>query len=160
MKEKVSFLGVWAQSANPYFGVREAALKSDRMQSDRVLESKQQERYEGVEMYDTDKRKLLSALCHGSIFFSATLVSIGIPIAVLFVSDDPVVKDNAKEALNFHINLWIYGAVFGVLTLVLIGWLLLGLLGLFNLVLPILAILKALGEPDQPYRYPFIFRIL
>jgi len=41
-------------------------------------------------MYDSDKRKLLSALCHGSIFFSTTIVSVGLPIAILFVSDDPV----------------------------------------------------------------------
>ncbi len=32
---------------------------------------------------DTDKRKILSALCHGAIFFSATIVSVGIPIAIL-----------------------------------------------------------------------------
>jgi uncharacterized Tic20 family protein len=111
-------------------------------------------------MYDPDKRKLLSALSHGSIFFSLLGVSIGIPIAILFVSDDPVVKDNAKEALNFHLNVWLYGIIFGVLTIVLIGFALLGLLQLINVVLPILAILQALSNPDQPYRYPFIFRLL
>jgi len=111
-------------------------------------------------MYDPDKRKLLSALSHGSIFFSLLGVSIGIPIAILFVSDDPVVKDNAKEALNFHLNVWLYGIIFGVLTIILIGFALLGLLQLINVVLPILAILQALSNPDQPYRYPFIFRLL
>src|SRR6478672_4812879 len=111
-------------------------------------------------MYDPDKRKLLSALSHGSIFFSLLGVSIGIPIVILFVSDDPVVKDNAKEALNFHLNVWLYGIIFGVLTIVLIGFALLGLLQLINVVLPILAILQALSNPDQPYRYPFIFRLL
>lgn len=111
-------------------------------------------------MYDTDKRKILSALCHGSIFFSLAFVSVGIPIAVLFVSDDPVVKDNAKEALNFHFNVWIYGIIFGVLTIVLIGFLLLGILQIVNFVLPILAILQCLSNPEQPYRYPFIFRFL
>jgi len=50
-------------------------------------------------MYDSDKRKLLSALCHGAIFFSTTIVSVGLPIAILFVSDDPVVKENAKESI-------------------------------------------------------------
>ena len=59
-------------------------------------------------MDDTTKRKLLSALCHGSIFFSATIVSIAIPVAILYVSDDPVIQANAKEALNFHFNMWIY----------------------------------------------------
>lgn len=111
-------------------------------------------------MYDTDKRKLLSALAHGSIFFSLLGVSIGIPIAILFVSEDPVVKENAKEALNFHFNVWLYGIIFGILTIVLIGFVLLGILQLINVVLPILAILQALSNPDQPYRYPFIFRLL
>ena len=111
-------------------------------------------------MYDVDKRKILSALSHGSIFFSLLGVSIGIPIAILFVSDDPVVKENAKEALNFHFNVWLYGIIVGVLTIVLIGFFLLGILQLVNIVLPVLAILQALSNPDKPYRYPFIFRLL
>ncbi|XWK86149.1 MAG: DUF4870 domain-containing protein [Phormidium sp.] len=110
--------------------------------------------------YDMDKRKLLSALSHGSIFFSLLGVSIGIPIAILFVSDDPVVKDNAKESLNFHLNVWLYGIIFGVLTLILIGFVLLGILQIVNVVVPILAILHCLSNTEQPYRYPFIFRIL
>jgi hypothetical protein len=110
-------------------------------------------------MYDTDKRKLLSALCHGSIFFSAALVSIGIPIAILFVAEDPVVKESAKEAINFHFNVWLYGAIFGVLAWVLIGIPLLALLLFLSWVLPVLAIIQSLTNPDQSYRYPFIFRL-
>ena len=110
--------------------------------------------------YDTDKRKLLSALSHGSIFFSLLGISVGIPIAILLVSDDPVVKDNAKESLNFHLNVWLYGIIFGILTWVLIGFLLLGILQIVNLVMPVLAIIHCLSNTDQPYRYPFIFRIL
>ena len=110
--------------------------------------------------YDTDKRKLLSALCHGAIFFSALLISAGVPFAVMLVSDDPVTKDNAREALNFHFNVWLYGIIFGLLTWVLIGWPLLGILFLAQIILPILAIVQTLNNPDQPYRYPFIFRLL
>ncbi|MHC5728327.1 MAG: DUF4870 domain-containing protein, partial [Nostoc sp.] len=66
-------------------------------------------------MYDTDKRKLLSALSHGAIFFSTTLVSVGIPIAILLVSDDPVVKENARESINFHFNVWLYALILGTL---------------------------------------------
>jgi hypothetical protein len=106
------------------------------------------------------KRKLLSSLCHGSIFFSALVVSVGIPIAIFFVSEDGVVKENAKEALNFHFNVWLYGIIFGILTLVLIGYVLLGILGLVTVILPIIAILKILGDPDRVFRYPFIFRLL
>lgn len=113
-------------------------------------------------MYDSDQRKILSALCHGSIFFSTTLVSIGIPIAALFLSGDPVVKDNAKEAINFHFNVWLYGVIIGILAFVTLGalGLILGpLLLLFHWALPILAIMQILGNPDQSYRYPFIFRV-
>ena len=110
--------------------------------------------------YDPDKRTLLSLLCHGSIFISATLVSMGIPLAVLLVSDDPVVKENAKESLNFHINVWLYGIIFGALTIVLIGFPLLVLLFIVSWVLPALAIVKILGDSSQSYRYPFIFRLL
>lgn len=110
--------------------------------------------------YDPDKRKLLSALCHGSIFISAFLISIAIPIAILFVSDDSVVKENAKEALNFHLNIWLYGVIFGFLTILLIGWPLLGLLFIVSWVLPILAIIQVLSNPELSYRYPFIFRIV
>lgn len=111
-------------------------------------------------MYDSDKRKLLSALSHGSIFFSALVVSVGIPIAILFVSDDPVVKDNAKEAINFHFNVWLYGIIFGILAWLLIGIPLLIILGIVSWLMPILAIIQSLTNAEQPYRYPFIFRLL
>lgn len=114
-------------------------------------------------MYDSDKRKLLSALSHGAIFFSTTLVSIGIPIAVLFVSDDPVVKENAKEAINFHFNVWLYGIIIGVLAIITLGLLGLILGPIFYLVhwgLTIFALLKVFDNPDQAFRYPFIFRLL
>ena len=58
------------------------------------------------------KRKVLSAICHGSIFFSITVLGIGVPIAILFISDDEIVQDNAKEAFNFHLNAWLYGIIF------------------------------------------------
>ena len=111
-------------------------------------------------MEDSDLRKLLSALCHGSIFLSALVISVGVPIAIFFISQDPVVKDNAKEALNFHFNLWIYAVIFSILIVVVIGFALLALLGIASLVLPIIAVFKVLENPDRPYRYPFIFRIL
>ncbi|MEO0490956.1 MAG: DUF4870 domain-containing protein [Cyanobacteria bacterium P01_A01_bin.123] len=110
--------------------------------------------------YDSDKRKFLSALSHGSIFLSALIVSAGIPLAIWFISDDSVVKDSAQEALNFHLNVWAYGIVFGLLTLLLIGYPLLGILFVVQILMPILAIIKALRNPEEAYRYPFIFRVL
>lgn len=109
--------------------------------------------------YDSDKRKLLSAVSHGSIFISSLFISAGIPLAIMLVSDDPVVKQNAKEALNFHFNIWLYGIIAGVLTFVLIGWLFLPLIFLASIIMPILAILHTFKASDSAYRYPFIFRV-
>ncbi len=111
--------------------------------------------------FDTDKRKFLSALAHGSIFFSTALLSIGIPIAMLFIADDPVVKENAKEAINFHFNVWFWGLIILFLT-----WITFGLLGIFLIPagyllhwgLTIWAIAACLTNSSQPFRYPFIFR--
>lgn len=109
---------------------------------------------------DSNQRKLLSALCHGAIFFSSTIVSIAVPIVVLVVTEDPVVKANAIESLNFHINLYIYGILFALLIFFFVGIPLLVLLLIASLVLPIIAIVRVLERPDHPYRYPFLFRIL
>ncbi|OKH12207.1 hypothetical protein NIES592_18515 [Fischerella major NIES-592] len=111
-------------------------------------------------MEDLAQRKLLSALSHGAIFFSSLIVSIGIPIAILFISNDPIVKENAKESLNFHINLYIYGIIFGLLSIILIGVPFLIALWIASLIMPIIAIVRVLSEPNIPYRYPLIFRLV
>ncbi|HAZ49574.1 MAG TPA: DUF4870 domain-containing protein [Cyanobacteria bacterium UBA11369] len=115
-------------------------------------------------MYDTDKRKLVSALCHGAIFFTSLVFPVLIPIAILLVSEDPAVKDNAKEAINFQLNVLLYGAIiaFMAATIILLplAWILGPLLFIFHWVLPVFAILDVLGNPEKPYRYPFIFRLL
>lgn len=105
-----------------------------------------------------DKRKLLSAGSHASIFVSALVASIAIPIAILFVSEDPIVKENAKEAINFHINVWLYGLI-----LVPLSFITFGLAGaiwwLVHWGLTAWAVFHCLNNPDQPFRYPFIFRL-
>lgn len=111
-------------------------------------------------MSDVNQGKLLSALCHGAIFFSSLLCSVGIPLVILFTTDDAVVKANAKESINFHINLYIYGLVFVLLSFVIIGIPLLVGLGIVSFILPIMALVKVLDNPSQPYRYPFIFRLV
>lgn len=107
-----------------------------------------------------EQRKLLSAISHAAIFFGSLVISIVVPITILLISDDPVVKANALESLNFHINLYVYGLIFLALSFVLIGIPLLVLLGVASLVMPIIAIIKVANNPAQPYRYPFLIRIL
>jgi uncharacterized protein len=116
---------------------------------------------------NSDKRRLLSTISHVAIFFSATFISIGVPLAVLFVSDDPVVKANAKESINFHLTAWIVGAIAAVilflpsfLTLGLVAWVAGGIGFFWVAAMTTLAVLHALSKPDEPYRYPFIMHIL
>jgi hypothetical protein len=112
---------------------------------------------------DLDKRKLLSAGCHASLFISALMISIGIPIAILYVSEDIVVKENAKEAINFHFNVWLIGLVIGVLSFItfgLLGFILAPFWVLYHWGFSLWAIIHCLQSPDKFFRYPFIFRLL
>ena len=120
--------------------------------------------------YNRDKRRLLSCLCHGAIFFSTAFLSIAVPIAINIVSDDPYIKTSAKESINFHLNVWFWATVIGI-PLGIISWITFGLGGIlfFPVVafgfllhwgLTIWALLHCLGNSEEPLRYPFIFRLL
>jgi uncharacterized protein len=114
-------------------------------------------------MHDPDKRMLLSALSHGAILFSTTLFSICVPIVILILSEDSVVKENAKESINFHLNVWFYGFLVAVLIWLSFGMLLSigGLWFLMHWGLTIWALVNILLiDSDKPFRYPFIFRFL
>ncbi len=110
--------------------------------------------------FDSDKRKLFSIASHGSIFLSQLVLSAGVPAVLMFTSDDSVVKENAKEALNFHFNMWLYSVLLIVPAWLIIGLPLVALLGIVQVTLPIFAILSSVTDPDKAYRYPFIFRPL
>lgn len=120
-------------------------------------------------VYDRDKRKLLSLLCHGFTLIGISLVSIAAPIAVLFVSDDPVVKSNAKESINFHLNIWFWagliGGIYGFLSFITFGllglilWPLVAFGFLWHFGWSVAAVLHTLAKPDEPFRYPFIVRL-
>lgn len=110
-------------------------------------------------MDESTQRKLFSALSHGAIFFSSTIISLGVPILIWAFTQDSIVKANAKESLNFHINLYILGIIFGFLSFLLIGLPLLLILVALSIIMPIFAIVQILDNPDSPYRYPFILRL-
>lgn len=79
----------------------------------------------------------------------------------LIKKDDPnasFVTENAKESLNFQITVLILGFIFFVLIFVLIGILLLCALGFANLVLVIIASVRA--NEGKIYRYPVNFRLI
>lgn len=119
--------------------------------------------------FNSDKRRLLSCLSHGAIFFSTTILSFGVPFAVNLLTDDPVIKANAKESMNFHLNVWFWAAVIGIpvgilsfLTFGLGGLLFFPVIGfgfLLHWGLTIWALAHCVTNPDEPFRYPFIFRL-
>ena len=68
------------------------------------------------------------------------------------------IEAHGKEALNFQISMLIYNLVAGVLCLVLIGFALLAVLHILNVVFVIIAGLRA--SEGQMYRYPLTIRLL
>ena len=110
--------------------------------------------------FDSDKRKILSVASHASIFLSQLVLSAGIPLAILLLSADSVTKENAKEALNIHFNMWLYSVLLIIPAALLIGLPLVALLGLVQVIMPVFAILSSVSDPDNAYLYPFIFRPL
>ena len=64
----------------------------------------------------------------------------------------------AKEALNFQITVTIAAFVSAILTVILIGVLMLIALFLADLILAILAAIKA--NEGEAYRYPFCLRLI
>ncbi len=70
----------------------------------------------------------------------------------------PYVADQAKEALNFQITVFLLAMVCAVLMFVLIGFVLLWALGLADLILVIIATIQA--SDGKAYRYPCSLRLV
>ncbi|MBD2071842.1 DUF4870 domain-containing protein [Leptolyngbya sp. FACHB-671] len=118
-------------------------------------------------MTNLEKRKLLSALSHGALVLNVAVLPVLIPIAVLVLSDDSIVQQNAREAINFCINITVYIFFFLLLTFIGIGIPLIGtgipllFLTLFvSWVMLIIVAVHAATQLDRAYRYPFILRVL
>jgi len=73
-------------------------------------------------------------------------------------ADKGWLNGQAKEALNFQITIFIAYCVAALLTIVLIGMLLIPVILIANLVLCIMAGMKANEGVD--YRYPFAIRLI
>ena len=82
------------------------------------------------------------------------------PLVVWLIKKDemPFVEDQGKEALNFQISVTIYVIVSIVLVFVLIGIVLLIAVGIFSLVVLIIAAIKA--NQGEAYRYPLCIRFI
>ncbi len=82
------------------------------------------------------------------------------PLVIWLVKrdDDPFVEYHSREALNFQLSLIIYIVASVALMLVLIGFLLIVVVGIFAFVVMIIAGVKAAG--GEFYRYPLSIRFV
>ena len=101
--------------------------------------------------------KIWSMLSHLSALLGVGFL---LPLVVYLAmrKESEYVATNAREALNFHITVLIYGLCCIPLVFILIGIPLLIVLGLGSLVLAIIATIKA--SDGRCYRYPLTLRLV
>ncbi len=89
------------------------------------------------------------------IFFS---IFPGLIVWLLKKDESPYISEQAREALNFQITLPIAYLIAGVLVFILIGFLLIFLVWLANIIFSILAAVAA--SKGENYRYPLSLRLI
>lgn len=101
--------------------------------------------------------RLWIILSHISLVMGAGLL---IPLIIFLwkKTESELVAEHAKEALNFHLSLFIYGIVCIPLVFVFIGFPLLILIGLGGFVMSIIGTVKA--SDNVLYRYPLTIRMV
>jgi uncharacterized Tic20 family protein len=104
-----------------------------------------------------------NVLCHATAlagFFVPWAGHILGPLIVWLAkrSDSPEIDEHGRESLNFQISMLIYNVIAGVLCLVLIGFIILAILHILNLVLVIVASIQA--SEGKFYRYPMTIRLI
>lgn len=119
------------------------------------------EEMEVTETLSKDER-MWGMLCH-LLAFSGYLIPFGSvlgPLVIWMIKKEemPFVDDQGKESLNFQLTMLIAVIISAILTLVLIGFLMLGVLIIFQIVVIIMASIKA--NDGVKYRYPYTIRFI
>lgn len=73
-------------------------------------------------------------------------------------NDYPFVDEQGKESLNFQLSMTIYGVLASMLILVLIGFFMIVVLAVVDVVLVVIASVKA--SNGESYKYPFTIRFV
>ena len=116
-----------------------------------------------IETTPSKDERTWAMLCH----FSALLIFVGIPfsniLAPLIIwlikkEEMPFVEDQGKEVLNFQISMTIYLLISGILCFILIGIPFVIGLGIFNVIITIIAGIKA--NDGKCHRYPLNLRLI
>jgi uncharacterized Tic20 family protein len=101
-------------------------------------------------------------LCHLTAFagFIVPFGNLIAPLVIWLVKKDelPFVNDQGKESLNFQITIFIAFVISFVLLFVGIGLLLIGIIAVYDIVMIIVASIKA--NEGVAYRYPYTLRLI
>lgn len=104
----------------------------------------------------TANARNIAVLTHlGGIFFSAFPALL---VWLLKKDDDPFVGEQAREALNFQVTVLLAYLISYALLLVLVGFVLVALVWMANLLLCIVAAVKA--SRGETWRYPCSLRLI
>lgn len=109
-------------------------------------------KYENVSEQERTLALITHLLC---LFFSF------IPPLVIYLTQkdqSAYIREHAKEALNFQLSVLVYMTAGIMLMIVLIGFLVLFIVPIANIVLVIIATIKA--NDNILYRYPFSLRLI
>ncbi len=101
--------------------------------------------------------KIWSMLSHLSVLFGVGII---LPLVVYLAMrrESEYIAANAREALNFHLSLFIYAICCIPLVFILIGVPLIIIISIGSVVLSIIAAVKA--SDGQCYRYPLTLRLV
>jgi uncharacterized protein len=104
----------------------------------------------------TQDEKTIAMMAHALTMISTFLA----PLIIYLLKKDEssFVADHAKESLNFQISMVIIYLICALLMLLLVGFFLIAIAGLFHFVMVIVASVRALE--GQTYRYPFTIRLI
>lgn len=116
-----------------------------------------------VQSPDQNKPRTWAMLCHLSALVGFMGVPFGNLLAPLIIwlvmkKEYPFVDEQGKEALNFQITMTFYAIGCALLMLVLIGFILIFVLIAVDVILVIIAGIKA--NNGESYRYPFTLRLI
>ena len=111
---------------------------------------------------DEKQERTWAMLCHLGTF-AGYIIPFGNIIAPLVIwlvkrEESSLVDDQGKESLNFQISMAIYFTVSVLLVMIVIGIIFLIGLGIFEIVVVIIASIQA--NNGQRYRYPLTIRFI
>ncbi len=108
-----------------------------------------------MKMVKSDERLLAAGIYVLSLFFPVLA-----PLIIWLIKKDEssFIDYHGKEYFNFLISYAVYFFVSGILTIIIIGFVAMAILGVMLFVFTIIAAIKA--YEGNEYRFPLIFRLI